>query len=89
MDAVRNFPKQERDLLPLLSLMDVFNNNINCLQKTYSFLTSKQLLVSAFQHGHKTSLNDFTGPSKRLSIRTQFVKGLILTDGNHLGFAGG
>lgn len=69
MDAVRNyFPNRKEDLPPpLLSLVDVFNN-INCLQKTYSFLTSKQLLVSAFQHGHKTSLNDFTGPGKRLSI---------------------
>lgn len=69
MDAVRNyFPNRKEDLPPPLLSCGCFYNNINCLQKAYSFLTSKQLLVSAFQHGRKMSLSDFTGPGKRLPM---------------------
>lgn len=62
------FPKQERERTSLspssLSRVDVFNNNINCLQKTYSFLTSEQLLVSAFLRGFTASCwDDFTEAS--------------------------
>lgn len=62
------FPKQERERTSLsppssLSRVDVFNNNINCLQKTYSFLTSEQLLVSAFLRGCTASRDDFTEAS--------------------------
>lgn len=69
MDAVRNyFPNRKEDLPPPPLSCGCFYNNISCLQKAYSFLTSKKLLVSAFQHGHKMSLNDFTGPGKRLPV---------------------